>query len=287
MTEEAQASAETHAPAGKGLLQCGLVMPISAFDTYTPQHWLDVKEILSEAVEMAKFKAEIVSYGEEAGIIPKRIVQNLYDNPIVVCDVSGRNPNVMFELGMRLTFDKPTIIVKDNETKFPSDASAIEYLEYPRDLRYGKIVEFKGRLTAKIKTTHEKAQADPNSTSFLKTFGPFMVASLDTKEVSKDEFILDELKEVKRLLYRRDEVSINTPDIIINSATYGWGDRYADVTEAVRNHVANGRTSFLVANGTLGGDPFPNQIKQLIVAYHVGRTPVKQTVPEGQFIVLV
>jgi hypothetical protein len=63
---------------------CGIVMPISAIDGCSELHWADVLEILTDAIEDAGFDAK---------------------NPVVVCDVSGKNPNVMFELGLRLAFD--------------------------------------------------------------------------------------------------------------------------------------------------------------------------------------
>ena len=182
---------------------CGLVMPISSIDGCSEQHWSDVKEILTEAVEGAGFKANLVSYADDVGIIQKRIIQNLYENPIVVCDVSGKNPNVMFELGLRLAFDKPTIIIKDDKTSYSFDTSPIEHLEYPRDLRFTKIVDFKEALKDKVKATLEKSQNDPNYTTFLKHFGTFTVAKLDTKEVSKEDFIIEELKELKKTVQRQ------------------------------------------------------------------------------------
>lgn len=184
-------------------LCCGLVMPISSIDGCNEQHWSDVKGILTEAVEDAGFKANLVSYADDVGIIQKRIIQNLYENPIVVCDVSGKNPNVMFELGIRLAFDKPTIIVKDNETSYSFDTSPIEHLEYPRDLRFTKIVEFKGALQEKVQATLKKSKEDKNYTTFLKHFGTFTVAKLDTKEVSKEDFIIEELKELKKAVQQR------------------------------------------------------------------------------------
>jgi len=95
------------------ILKCGIIMPISSIDGCTESHWSDVMEIISTCVQEADFEANIVSNADDVGVIHKRIVQNLYDNPIVICDVSCRNPNVMFELGMRLAFDKPTIIIKE------------------------------------------------------------------------------------------------------------------------------------------------------------------------------
>ncbi|HEX3625146.1 MAG TPA: hypothetical protein VH280_06960 [Verrucomicrobiae bacterium] len=177
--------------------RCGIVMPISAIDGCTAEHWLDVKEVLFEASETAGFDPHLVSDAEDVGIIQKRIIQNLYENPIVVCDVSGKNPNVMFELGIRLAFDKPTIIVKDDKTPYTFDTAQIEHLNYPRDLRFNRIVAFKAELAEKIRATHSRAATDPNYTTFLKHFGTFSVAKLETKVVPKDEFILEQLKQIQ------------------------------------------------------------------------------------------
>ena len=181
---------------------CGVVMPISAIDGCTESHWTDVLDIITEAVDEAGFAANLVSNADDVGIIHKRIIQNLYDNPVVVCDVSGKNPNVMFELGMRLAFDKPTIIVKDDKTSYSFDTSAIEHIDYPRDLRFSKIVEFKEKLAAKIKATHDRASSDKNYTTFLKHFGEFTVAKLEKKEVSGQEYILEELKSMRSAMQR-------------------------------------------------------------------------------------
>lgn len=184
---------------------CGVVMPISSIDGCNESHWADVLEIISEAIEEAGFEANLVSNADDVGIIHKRIIQNLYDNPIVVCDVSGKNPNVMFELGMRLAFDKPTIIIKDDSTSYSFDTSAIEHLEYPRDLRFSKIIDFKEKLSQKICATYEKSASDPNYTTFLKHFGEFTVAKIDKKEVSGQEYILDELKNLRFAMRRLEQ----------------------------------------------------------------------------------
>ncbi len=184
----------------KPLPICGIIMPISSIDDCSEAHWQDVREILSDAIEDAGFTAQMVNEAEDIGIIQKRIIQNIYSNSIVVCDVSAKNPNVMFELGMRLAFDKPTIIVKDDKTTYSFDTSPIEHLEYPRDLRFPKIVEFQEKLAEKIQGTHKSATSDSNYTTFLKHFGTFTVPVLETKEVSKEEYILEELRSLKSLL---------------------------------------------------------------------------------------
>ncbi|WP_444898989.1 hypothetical protein ACJJIX_11735 [Microbulbifer sp. VAAC004] len=205
-------------------LQCGIVMPISSIDGCSESHWAEVLGIVSESARAAGFYGELVSNADEVGIIHKRIIQNLYENPIVVCDVSGKNPNVMFELGMRLAFDKPTIIIKDDKTTYSFDTSAIEHLEYPRDLRFSKIVDFKKKLSEKIKATYKNFSEDENYTTFLKHFGEFKIAKIDQAEVSGQEFIIEELKNLRRSMNRlehnnrinnRSELDFSRSDIDI------------------------------------------------------------------------
>jgi hypothetical protein len=183
-------------------LVCGIVRPIAAMDSYSESHWLDVHNIISDAIEKAGFKPNLVSNANEVNIIHKTIVDNLYTNEMVVCDISGKNPNVMLELGMRLAFDKPTIVIIDDMTPFSFDTSPIEHLLYPRDLRFGKIIEFKNKLTAKIKATYEKASSDPAYSTFLKHFGDFTVIKIDQKEVSKEDYVIQSIEQIKNQIDR-------------------------------------------------------------------------------------
>jgi hypothetical protein len=95
--------------------------------------------------------------------------------------------------------------VKDDKTSYSFDTASIEHLEYPRDLRFSRIVEFKEKLADKIKATHERATSDSNYTTFLKHFGEFTVVKLDKKEVSSQEFILQELAAIRLAMSRTDQ----------------------------------------------------------------------------------
>lgn len=175
---------------------CGIIMPISSIDNCTKEHWIEVKKIIFEAIIAADFTPSLVSDADDSGVIQKRIVQNIYDNDIVVCDVSCKNPNVMFELGMRLAFDKPTIIVMDDNTNYSFDTSVIEHLSYPRNLSYYQILDFQKKLSNKITATFSKAKDDPNYTTFLKHFGEFDVAHIEKKKGTLDQAILSKLDDL-------------------------------------------------------------------------------------------
>lgn len=191
-------------------------MPIAKFDGLNESHWLQVKEILVDAISIAGFEGQLVSEADESSVIHKRIIQNLYNKEIVVCDVSGRNPNVMFELGMRLAFDKPTIIIKDNETPFSFDTNNIEHLLYPRDLRYPEVVAFKKKLADKITSTCEAAMKD-GYTTFLGHFGTFKVASIETEVVSSDKYILDQLENLTSKVNQILSKPTQSEDLVIKS----------------------------------------------------------------------
>lgn len=150
--------------------QCGLAMPISAIDGCDESHWQEVREMLTESIEEAGLEARLVSESDESGILHTRIVNNLYDNPLVVCDISAKNPNVMFELGLRLAFNKPTIVVKDDKTDYSFDTSPIEHLGYPRSLRYRDVFAFKQALADKVRNTYHRSLSDPNYSTFLSHF---------------------------------------------------------------------------------------------------------------------
>src|SRR5690606_31279670 len=148
---------------------------------------------------------------------------------IVVCDVSGKNPNVMFELGMRLAFDKATVIIKDDKTDYSFDTGVIEHLGYPRDLRFHKILEFKENLKKKLISTFEKSKSDPNYSTFLKNFGEYKIAHLQEKEVSSDNYILNSLEEIRyemrRLRNSQIHLNLNERDILESNNIEIYRDR--------------------------------------------------------------
>jgi hypothetical protein len=187
---------------------CGIIMPIGAIDSCPADHWNDVLEIIKDVCIVSGFEANLVNDADDIGIIHKRIVENIYSNDIVLCDVSCKNANVMFELGMRLAFDKPTIIIKDEITGYSFDTSLIEHIEYPRDLRFNTIIKFKENLEKKMKATFEKAK-DPSYSTFLKNFGKYKIAHLEEKEVTPDTFILNAIEDLKRDVRMIRNMSIN------------------------------------------------------------------------------
>lgn len=148
--------------------KCGIIMPISATDKYDAEHWKCVLKILKSAIEkVGIFKPLPVWENENADIIQSTIINNILDCDIVVCDMSSTNPNVMYELGLRMAVKKPIVLVKDDDTNPPFDINSIRFEEYPKDLHYFKINEFIEKLRQKINNTWETYDKDPENYSQL------------------------------------------------------------------------------------------------------------------------
>jgi len=176
---------------------CGLIMPIADTEGYPSGHWKEVKKIITSVAEEAGFRTRLVSESEETHVIQKTIVQNVFYDDIVICDVSSKNPNVMFELGLRFAFDKAAVIIKDNETGYSFDTSPVEHVNYRKDLRFSSIEEFKKDLFVKLKATFKKSK-EANHSMYLQDFGKFVIKELDTKTVSENQYILEKLNEMQR-----------------------------------------------------------------------------------------
>lgn len=239
-------------------VKVGLISPISRIDDLEAQHWVNIKKILQEALEEIKefdFQLELVSSSESSTVIVSNIIQNIFDNDIVVCDASCLNPNVMFELGLRLSTKKPTILIKDTETRFIFDTGTIEHLEYPRTLHYTSIQKFKSGLASKILNTY-KDYVEGNHKSFLDYFGIYNVAKLQTHEIDLAGYIskqMDELRSTMSLEFSslRDNASnigsvrsqggLLSPDL-------RHGKDHAIVTGQIKSILENVITTYIEEN---------------------------------------
>ncbi|MFA6921651.1 MAG: hypothetical protein WC216_07380 [Gallionella sp.] len=116
---------------------------------------------------------------------------------------------------MRLAFDKPTVIIKDDKTDYAFDTGIIEHVPYPRDLRFSRIVTFKTSLAEKVLATYRAAINDPTHSTFLKNFGKFQVANLEESIIPADKLVIEMLTdlqlEVSRLrrFMPRDDIRRN------------------------------------------------------------------------------
>lgn len=59
-----------------------------------------------------------------------KICKALRESEYVIVNISGKNPNVMFELGLAYGLNKKVLLLKDKSTSVISDLKGLEYIEY-------------------------------------------------------------------------------------------------------------------------------------------------------------
>jgi hypothetical protein len=201
----------------------GVAIPMSATSDCTKEHWSEVFSIIESAFsDDDKYKVKIVSKSNEMAIIQDAIVNNLYHNDVVICDVSCGNPNVMFELGMRLAFDKPTIVIKDLETPYTFDTAPIRHIEYPRSLRYQSILDFKEKLRLAVDEILHPDIKKTGKRTFLSNFGNLTAAKVQDKEMPEGQYIINRLESLMNKVDNLERSSV--PRIPTNNIHISEGD---------------------------------------------------------------
>lgn len=90
--------------------KCFVIMPISDPDGYEEGHFESVyRDIFVPAIEDAEYEPHRVDEDVSTGVIQAKILEQLINAPMAICDLSTRNPNVLFELGIRQAYDKPVV----------------------------------------------------------------------------------------------------------------------------------------------------------------------------------
>lgn len=131
---------------------CFVLMPITDPEGYVKGHFKHVcDDIIAPACEKAGFKALRADQVKQSNLIHLDVLQKLLEAPMAICDLSSRNPNVLFELALRQAFEKPVALVQEVGTPAVFDISPFRYVEYRRERTYHEVLEDQKSIAAAIK----------------------------------------------------------------------------------------------------------------------------------------
>lgn len=100
-----------------GTLVAFVAMPFSEKTSSYPRGYFDevLKHLITPAAVKANFNTRTANKaGSE--VIQSTIVNDLDSADLVIVDLTEHNPNVLFELGMRIAFDKPVCLIRAKGT---------------------------------------------------------------------------------------------------------------------------------------------------------------------------
>ena len=98
------------------------------------------QQILKPAVQemgMTPIRADDL-YGQN---IMEDVWQSILKAAIIICDTTGRNPNVFYELGIAHTLGKKVLLLTQNIDDIPFDLQAYRHIEYEVTISGGNLLK--------------------------------------------------------------------------------------------------------------------------------------------------
>lgn len=193
---------------------CFVIMPISDPEGYEEGHFDKIyNQIFKPAIMGAGYEPHRVDEDKSSGIIQAKILQSLLDAPIVLCDLTTLNPNVLFELGLRQAFDKPVVLVQEVGTRRIFDISTISTVDYRKNRLYDEVIDDHSKITQAILETGKN-----NKYNSLMSFLAIESASIDNaKPIDSDDAtkimfhsIMNEINDLKNKDKGTNRISVST-----------------------------------------------------------------------------
>lgn len=164
---------------------CFVIMPISDPDGYDKGHFESVyKDIFVPAIEKAGYSPHRVDEDASSGLIQAKIFENLINAPMAICDLSTRNPNVLFELGIRQAYDKPVILVQETGTERIFDISGISCIDYDPSLIYRSVLDSQEKIAKSIQETEKNPQYNSLATALSISAAKYEQKNFETGDLN-------------------------------------------------------------------------------------------------------
>jgi len=136
---------------------CFVIAPIGEPESETRKRSDQIlKHIISPAAEECGYEAMRADHISEPGIITSQVIQHIVDDPLVIADLTDRNPNVFYELAIRHAIKKPLVqIIKKGEA-IPFDVAGTRTVHVDHhDL--DSVEEAKTEIIKQIKSVEKDA----------------------------------------------------------------------------------------------------------------------------------
>ncbi|MDO6592123.1 hypothetical protein Q4539_17965 [Yoonia sp. 1_MG-2023] len=100
----------------------GVMMPFGGFS--------EVYDAIKAACTTTALQAKRADEMWGHSMFMRDIMELVNHSAVVICDLTGRNPNVFYEMGLAHAWGRPVIPITQNKNDIPSDLQAHRYLTY-------------------------------------------------------------------------------------------------------------------------------------------------------------
>ena len=126
--------------------RCFVIMPFSDTASCKKDQWTEIfNATIKKVVEDPRYNYECFRACLDIGNVVKDILKNLNKADVVIADLTDRNPNVFYELGVRHALRDMTILITQSMDHVPFDLRHYALVEYDWTTENGR-KEFKTRI---------------------------------------------------------------------------------------------------------------------------------------------
>lgn len=236
---------------------CFIIMPIADHPDYKQGHFKRVYEdIFAPACRAAGYRPVRADDVAQTNLIHLDILQKLLESPMAICDLSTRNPNVLFELGLRQAFDKPTILVQEEGTPQIFDINLFRYTQYRNALDYRDVLTDQKTIQKVIEETKQAVDEGKSVNSIIKLLSITNPATLqDSSNFGDKEYfqvIMSELASVKKEI-QKNNLDIQGHDFnnFTKSNVYAVNRFTVTLNRKLNESERNKMTEFLLYHPTV------------------------------------
>lgn len=221
------------------------------------------KEILVPAIKDAGLKA--IRADEVYGVRPiiDDIANSIITAEVIIADVTGKNPNVNYELGMAHALAKQVIIISQDSNDIPFDYRHVRAVVYET-----ADVQWADKLKTKITKTVKQIRSDKNSHYIIKPILEIQVNSL-----SQGAWGLDSIYESRQEMNVRSTKLFTDMKRQLDLCAFGLKSFRDSRTRLIREKVKSGLQMRILA-------PFPESpfVKQRELDEHVVNGDIKKSI---------
>ena len=226
-------------------------MPISDQEGYEKGHFSRVYEyLIKPACEKVGFVPVRADDETKTNYIVIDIIKKILESDIVICDLSAKNPNVLYELGLRQAFNKKALLIKDIKTGRIFDIQGLRTIDYDESLRVDSVQKDINSLAKSLKETFEANESEVNSLIQLLSIKPAILN--ESVELSNESsLILNAISDIQSRITSIEKngtksynVDNDIKDYIIDGKefTIGWsiylnGEDLGDLIEVQADKI--------------------------------------------------
>jgi hypothetical protein len=160
-----------------------------------------IDDVIIPVLQHLKFTCNVSHRMDTTGSISQQILEHILNDAIVIANLTGLNPNVMYELAVRHAKAKPAIMIAESRTDVPFDVVTERVIFYKNDMQGA--IELRKNLKLAIKNLDLTNKPADNP---VYRAGNGVVMRETIARNTPEEYVINQLQEMKAQVNRQSRL---------------------------------------------------------------------------------